>query len=398
MPRPSLELIVRALLLLVLSGCGQGGGPGPREEGHAEHTAPQQLPVSDEASAKAAKSETPDDVAPAAENPMIRGLEAVLESVPRDAMAESQGELGDSLREADSLLSRIKNENRAAIREVNRQQRLPGQDSPNILLLVAPHTVLRHLDGGKPDETKAANLDRLTAEAVRFVKWTKTSDAAAATHWELMTGRRARRDGHPAIEAKEFTLAELLWQAGYTTALVGDCSLGGAVVSSDPRTHGFDHWFGYRSRIEASHPYPQYLWSDGARLRVLANAEGKRGEPGGNLVIRGVLDYLKRGRQGRPFFLYFVWTMPEGPAVPRTNQPAGTGDPAGSPGEAGEAVGRFAGDLSEIMRQLEALKLHRNTVLILASEDMPAGQAEEESAVEASQARLGPPGRPFSAG
>ncbi|NLX94623.1 MAG: sulfatase-like hydrolase/transferase [Rhodopirellula sp.] len=339
------------LLLLVFFGCGPRGQEADPDGGLGDHASAKAPQNNSGAPAKPAEGKVADDDAPAAENPMIRGLEAVLESIPMDALGDSQDEMGAGLREADSLLGRIKAENLAAIREVNRQQRVAGQDSPNLILLVVPRQSLNAVGSEGAKGSGTPNLDRLRQESTRFLNVAETGSTAAATHWSLFTGRRP--DGRRgAIEPDDFTLAELLWQAGYTTALIGDGSLEGLLVSSDPRSHGFDLWFGFRNRGEAEQAYPEFLWSNGARLRVLANAEAKQGESGADLVRRGIVDYLQRHYRGRPFFLYLTWAHPP------------------DPGPTLDAV------LGEILQELQSRKLHRNTVLLLVASDAESKSQE----------------------
>ncbi len=362
---------VLGFTVLVAIGCEHKGGgaqpaakQAPRDEAPGAKSGGEVLLEPDGA-------EPADDIEPPAKNPMMRGLETVLEALPEnESLDESRPSLREELRGADSLLSQIKAENLAAIKEANRQQRVLGQDSPNVLLLVAPSAALVPiLDRGQAVANLGA-LDRLAAEGVVFRQCRSNGESAAASHWSILTGRKAEGNADP-IREHDFTLPKLAWQAGYTTSLIGECSLGGA-IAGNPRSHGFDEWFGFRTASEAEDSHPEYLWNNGTRLRVVANTKGKRGEFGTDLLMRGVVDYLRRHRQGRPSLLYYSWSMPEN-----------------SPG-VGSVADRFEQDMAEILAQLEGPGLKRNTVVIVAAEDSVSSNREATLSGNGNEAAVGP--------
>ena len=147
-----------------------------------------------------------------------------------------------------------------------------------------------------------------------------------------MTGRQSVRCGTysviPAIGPSglvpwEYTIAELLSDAGYATSLLGKWHLG-QTEGRLPNDQGFDEWWGYRNSADEC-GYTSY-----ATFRALAKKigidspklwQGKKGEkssPAGDLdlkvrplldemIVEKATDYIKRAAQGdRPFFTYIA--------------------------------------------------------------------------------------------
>ena len=303
----------------------------------------------------AADGPAADDVVPTAENPFIRALEQLVGSSP--VLEQEQDALQEQLTEADDILTRAKRDNLSALRQANRQVRIRGRNSPNILLIVADELSYDDLGcyGQTAIETPA--IDQLAAEGCRFTQFYSGSPAASGSQWSLLTGLQSTRAASGdafSLRPADVTIAEVLWQAGYTTELIGDGSLGGTAPASDLRQHGFDQWYGFRRREDAA-DYPEYLWNNATRLRVLANADGKQGVQGDDLLTREVLASLQRHRRGRPFFLYvtYVWPQASGSSAERH----------------ASMVSRFDHNVGLIRQQLKQLGMERNTILLLTSEN-----------------------------
>ena len=122
----------------------------------------QDSPKEPAASAGAPGSETSatdDDGAPL-ENGMIRALDQMLDQTS-SVLGDEEDGLRESLVDADALLTQIKRDNRRAIREANRQVRVPGRRSPNILLIVAEGLSANDLLSGPVEEVPLPNLRSL---------------------------------------------------------------------------------------------------------------------------------------------------------------------------------------------------------------------------------------------
>src|SRR5512137_2484963 len=104
------------------------------------------------------------------------------------------------------------------------------------------------------------NIDRLAAEGCVFRNFHVPQPVCSASRAGLLTGCYPNRIGiHGAlgpkskvgISSSEMTLAELVKQRGYATAVFGKWHLGDAPQFL-PRQHGFDQYFGL--------PYSNDMW------------------------------------------------------------------------------------------------------------------------------------------
>ncbi len=183
---------------------------------------------------------------------------------------------------------------------------------------------------------RTPNLDRLAAEGRIFRNFHVAQPVCSASRAALLTGCYPNRIGiHGAlgprakvgISAQEMTLAELVKQQGYATAIFGKWHLG-SEPQFLPTRHGFDQYFGL--------PYSNDMWPLHPDLVKLSPADEKRkrGYPdlpmldGEKVVIPKVTHeeqsqlttwYTERAvkfienNKDHPFFLYLAHNMPHVP-------------------------------------------------------------------------------------
>ena len=124
-----------------------------------------------------------------------------------------------------------------------------------------------------------------------------------------------------ALRPEDVTVAKVLHDAGYTTALVGKWGLGdvGTAETGLPRRQGFDHFFGYLNQMHAHNHFPDFLWRDEARV-ALPNQVTHVGDVGSGYATEALVyaddlfadEALKfvADHQDRPFFLYWCMVIP----------------------------------------------------------------------------------------
>ena len=248
--------------------------------------------------AEAAASATPaagvvdDDITERYKTPLVEGLGQMVQQQREllgDAADDVSDRLGDTLAEADAMFAETKANNREAIRQANKQPRAGRGNSPNVVLVVT-----RRIVAGSADAADASpHLASLASTGITVEQVLLPPSGPATAMDALLTGRlRGANAG--------MNLPQMLWQAGYTTALVGDCSVA-ALVDND--AHGFDEWFGFRDADEAREVYPLNVWANGHQLGIAANQDGQQQIDFDRLVRAEVESYLRRHRNGRPFAL-----------------------------------------------------------------------------------------------
>jgi arylsulfatase len=130
------------------------------------------------------------------------------------------------------------------------------QSQPNILLILGDNVgygVLSSYNGGNLD-TPTPRIDQLAAEGLRLTNF-NVENQCTPSRAALMTGRLPIRSGiGKAIAAGapgglhpwEITMAEMLGDAGYRTAIFGKWHLGTGERRL-PTDQGFDEWFGFET-------------------------------------------------------------------------------------------------------------------------------------------------------
>lgn len=163
-----------------------------------------------------------------------------------------------------------------------------------IALLLAPLAALHAVEPAKPNivivlvddmgygdpgcynprsKIPTPNIDRLAREGMRFTDAHAPGPLCHASRYGLMTGRYPFRTDitrwprEPLVDAGQATLASLLRDQGYRTAMVGKWHLGfrengyDQTLPGGPVDHGFDSFFGMR----ASTDIPPYFYIRGNR-------------------------------------------------------------------------------------------------------------------------------------
>ncbi len=205
---------------------------------------------------------------------------------------------------------------------------MPGKQ-PNIVFVLCDNIGWGDLAcyGGN---TPTPRIDRLAREGIRFNSYTVEAQCTP-TRSAILTGRQSVRsgtyrapmpgEGSTGLAPWEYTIANLLSDAGYATSLWGKWHLGDT-EGRLPTDQGFDEWWGYKNSIDEAG------WTSYATFNTLAKTLGIEapqiweGKKGGNstpvrelnlqvrpfldeLIVGKATDYIKRqAKTGKPFFTY----------------------------------------------------------------------------------------------
>jgi arylsulfatase A len=205
----------------------------------------------------------------------------------------------------------------AAATAVARSAPAPAQPRnlpPNILLIQADDLGYGDLSVYGQARFTTPNLDRLAREGTRFTQYYAGSTVCAPSRAALMTGRHTghasiRGNGAPStgdvpLPSADVTLAEVLKDAGYRTALIGKWGLGQPGSTGMPDKQGFDHAFGFLDQRHAHRQYTDHLWRNGES--VATNLEH---DYVNDLFTREAAAFVERD-DARPFFIYLNYTVP----------------------------------------------------------------------------------------
>ncbi|WP_111708188.1 sulfatase family protein [Lutibacter citreus] len=134
---------------------------------------------------------------------------------------------------------------------------------PNVIVILADD--VGYADVGfqkdvQPD-VQTPNLDKLAENGVVFRNAYAGSPVCSNSRLALSTGRYQQRwgayyYGQGGLPSNEYTIAEMMKEAGYKTMKVGKTHLNNG-PKSDPMKHGFDHWLGFKH-----HSWDYFLLSE----------------------------------------------------------------------------------------------------------------------------------------
>lgn len=138
---------------------------------------------------------------------------------------------------------------------------------PNIVYILADDLGYGDIAPYGQKTIQTPYLSQLAAEGMRFTQHYAGSTVCAPSRCVLMTGKhtghaRIRGNGVVPLQPEDLTVAEMLRNAGYKTAVIGKWGLGEAGSTGIPNRQGFDYFYGYLNQIHAHNSYPDYLWEN----------------------------------------------------------------------------------------------------------------------------------------
>jgi len=258
---------------------------------------------------------------------------------------------------------------------------------PNIVWIMADDLGYGDVGCYGQQRIRTPNIDRLAAEGMRFTDAYAGSTVCAPSRCCLMTGLHNGhgrvRDNIPHnifLQPDDFTVAELLQQAGYRTGGFGKWSLGTAGYWGIPLYQGFDEYFGQLNQDQAHQYYPDFLWDNEHVMLLMKNRADQHNQYAPDLFAERALEFIDRNRE-RPFFLYFPTTLPhysDFPTGPESQIVPSDEPYSGEPWPQVEKnyaamVTRFDGHVGAVLERLRRHGLEENTVVFFTSDNGPCG-------------------------
>ena len=264
----------------------------------------------------------------------------------------------------------------------------PASRRPNFIILWCDNLGYGDVQPFGSTLHRTPNLERMAREGRRFTHFYSTSGVCTPSRASLMTGAYAQRIGMAynerdelvlrpispyGLHPDEITVAELLKQQGYVTAMLGKWHLGDQPELL-PTRQGFDSYWGV--------PYSDNMTDDrgdslGQRF------EGERWPPlplmENETVVEAPADrntltkreaeravaFIEQHRD-RPFFLYLAHAMPGSTDAPYSSEAFRGKSRNGPWGDAVEELDWAAG---QILDKLVELDIAENTLVIWTSDN-----------------------------
>ena len=236
-------------------------------------------------------------------------------------------------------------------------------------------------------------IDQMAREGIRFNNYNVESQCTP-TRSALLTGRYSIRSGTYTIPFPgqgeggmapwEYTIAKLLSQAGYATALYGKWHLG-EHSGRLPNDQGFDEWWGVRNSLDEA-GYTAWPLFKESGIPAPMIWEGKKGEPSkpvmpldlrvrpvldGQYIIPKTVDYIKRNAAAKkPFFVYVGYSELHPPVIAN---PDFAGKSAQRGGLFADVIAEMDYRVGQILDAIKEAGVDDNTIVILSSDNASGG-------------------------
>ncbi|WP_111708237.1 sulfatase family protein [Lutibacter citreus] len=286
---------------------------------------------------------------------------------------------------------------------------LSAQEQPNFIVIFTDDQGYEDLSCFGSNKLKTPNIDKMANEGMKLTSFYVASSVCSPSRAALLTGRMPKRVGVPGVlfpkknekglSTEEITIAELLKEKNYATALVGKWHLGHDKKYL-PLNQGFDSYFGIpysnnmsiASGIDIS---PNIVFNDGYTLEKMhsdisrVEVESKKGSKNalknkpplmrGNEIVEyptnqttlterytnEAVSFIQKNKE-KPFFLYLAHSFPHVPIF--------VGDKfKGSSGTTPyyDAVQEIDWSVGEVFKALKENGLDKNTIVIFTSDNGP---------------------------
>ncbi|MGB6231334.1 MAG: sulfatase [Litorimonas sp.] len=236
---------------------------------------------------------------------------------------------------------------------------------PNIVLFMADDLGWGDIGLNGAELIETPNIDRLGAEGVQLSQFYAGANVCTPSRAALLTGRYANRSGMQhvvmpfsqwGLPQSEVTVAEVLKDAGYATAMVGKWHLGHG-AEHWPTEHGFERFYGvpYSNDMQ---PFDLYRGLD------MIESPADQSQLTANYATEAAAFIAENADE--PFFLYIAETFPHIPLFV-SDEFEGTSE-AGLYGDVVEAMDAGIGT---VLDALDAAGVADDTLVIVTSDNGP---------------------------
>ncbi|MCL4108899.1 UNVERIFIED_CONTAM: hypothetical protein GTU68_008094 [Idotea baltica] len=242
--------------------------------------------------------------------------------------------------------------------------------------------------GGAVRGAPTPRLDALAAEGMRFTNFNVEAECTPSRS-ALMTGRYAVRSGTTrampvpgmpqGLAPWEYTMAEMLKDAGYDTAMFGKWHIG-ASDGRFPTDQGFDYWWGFPNSTDVAR-FPTTIGFEPGMLPKFHLYEGtaedgakpveeytlaRRPTIDASIEEKAVAYIQQRAGSDKPFFLYLPFSLVHHPSLPHPDFDGKTGN-----GRYADATAEHDYRVGQVLDALEANGFAENTLVVYASDNGP---------------------------
>lgn len=270
------------------------------------------------------------------QNPLTRSLDGMLAS-HGEVFKDSEGGLRDQLEDADRRLTGIKSDIRSAMRNANRQVRVPGQNSPLIMMVVLEGVTKDDL-GFYSQPGKTPLLESLAEHGTVFESC-YAGPSVDIARFMLMTG-----SGHSKGKARNNYIADMMWNSGYRALLIDGTNW---MTSYERRQYDED----VQAEIDPKTGLPTKLIFNDAEAKIVANQNETAEDDisATDLLVGQSRELLMHRPSNRPVYVEFHFAVTASDPKTRASQIA----------EIDQAIGR-------LFHAVHTVRSGRSMVMIVA--------------------------------
>ena len=272
----------------------------------------------------------------------------------------------------------------------------PKQKKPNIVYFLVDNTGWGSF-GVYGGTVATPNIDKLASQGIRFNNY-NVEVQCTPSRSAIMTGRHPVRSGTYTVpwpgQGKagmapwEYTIAKLVSDSGYATALYGKWHLGDT-QGRMPNDQGFDEWWGIPNTWDEA-GYTQWPLFKESGVPVPMVWEGKKGQKSKavmplDLKLRPVIDekyiipktvnYIKKNAaEDKPFFVYVGYSEMHEPPIANPNF-AGKSTQRG--GLFADLVAEMDYRVGQVMQAVKDAGVEDNTIFIFSSDNAGGGASPQ---------------------
>ncbi|WP_034042118.1 sulfatase family protein [Wocania ichthyoenteri] len=262
---------------------------------------------------------------------------------------------------------------------LNACQEKVNNDKPNIIIFFTDDQGYADTGSYGAVGFETPNFDALANDGIKFTDFYVPATVCTPSRAGLLTGKYPKRVNlhkgvlspfsEEGLDPKEYTLAELLKDNGYTTSCIGKWHLGHKEKYM-PNNQGFDEFYGvpysndmdnyYYSHIDyQSPPLPFYrnkkLIDKGLDQRYLTK-----------MYTEEAVQQIKNRKKDQPFFMYLAHNMPHTPLY-ASEQFLGKS----KLGLYGDVIMELDWSAGEIVKALKEAGIYENTIIVFTSDNGP---------------------------
>ena len=280
---------------------------------------------------------------------------------------------------------------------------------PNLVIILADDLGYGDLGAYGHQIVKTPNIDKLAQEGVKFTDYYAPAPLCSPSRAGLLTGRMPFRTGirswipegkNVDLGRNELTIANLLKQQGYDTAIMGKLHLNAGGDRTDQpqaKDMGFDYrlvntaGFVSDSTLDNAKERPRYGMVYPTGFTRNEKPIGRAKTFSGELVSSEVVNWLDKKKDNNPFFLYVAFTEVHSPlaspkkyldmyapyisAYAKQHPDLFYGDWADKPwrgaGEYYANISYMDAQVGKVLDKIKAMGEEDNTIVIFTSDNGP---------------------------